>query len=148
MLNRLFIKRNKDTKKISPMHNFKYNTAQIYSIKAEKSIEVNAMKVAKVIDRSINYRPLEIKSKRLNKKTEESKSILYRDTIPQYNVIKKLVENNRENMTIDKIDYKKLDNKIKQLEEKRNYNIDLLELDLYSAYIDEFYILKSYMDRE
>lgn len=148
MLNRLFIKRNKDKKKISPMHNFKYNTAQIYSIKAEKSIEVNAIKVAKVIDRSINYRPLEIKSKRLNKKTEESKSILYRDTIPQYNVIKKLVENNRENMTIDKIDYKKLDNKIKQLEEKRNYNIDLLELDLYSAYIDEFYILKSYMDRE
>ena len=148
MLNRLFIKRNKEKKKISPMHNLKYNTAQIYSIKAEKSIEVNAMKVAKVIDRSINYRPLEIKSKRLNKKTEESKSILYRDTIPQYNVIKKLVENNRENMTIDKIDYKKLDNKIKQLEEKRNYNIDLLELDLYSAYIDEFYILKSYMDRE
>ncbi|GAA0711525.1 hypothetical protein GCM10008904_24000 [Paraclostridium ghonii] len=115
-------------------------------IKAEQNIEVKSERVAKVVGKSMNYRAIEIKSKRLNKTTEEDKSSMYKQTIPQYNIIKKLVDNNSSTMKIDKINYENLDRKIKELEEKRNYDIDLLALDLYSSYIDEFYILKSYMD--
>lgn len=126
----------------------RYNMAQIYSIRAEQNIEVKSDRVAKVVGKSMNYRPLEIKSKRVSKIKEEAKISMYKQNIPQYNIIKKLLENRNDTMKIEHIDYKKLDEKIKELEEKRKYNIDLLELDLYSSYVDEFYILKSYMDKE
>lgn len=151
MLNNLF-KKNKDNKnkkqKIRSVGFLSHNMVQMYTIRAEQNIEVKSERIARVVGKSMNYRPLEIKSKRLNKITEEEKSSMYKQTVPQYNIIKKLVDNKSNTMKIDKIDYKNLNRKIKELEEKRNYDIDLLELDLYSSYIDEFYILKSYMDRE
>ena len=147
MLNRLKkTKINTVKKRISKFSN--YNVPYIYQIRAEQNIEVKSEKVAKVVGKSINYRPLEIKSKRANKIEEESKISMYKQTVPQYNIIKKLVDNKNDNIKIETIDYKKLDRKIKELDEKRNYHIDLLELDLYCSCIDEFYILKSYMDKE
>lgn len=151
MLNNL-LKKNKDNKnkkqKIRLGGFPRHNMVQMYNIRAEQNIEVKSERIARVVGKSMNYRPLEIKSKRLNKITEEEKISMYKQTVPQYNIIKKLVDNKSNTMKIDKIDYKNLNRKIKELEEKRNYDIDLLELDLYSSYIDEFYILKSYMDRE
>lgn len=151
MLNNL-LKRNKDSQKKKQKIRVgglaRHNMVQIYSIRAEQNIEVKSEKIARTVGKSMNYRPLEIKSKRLNKTTEEDKSSMYKQTVPQYNIIKKLVGNKSDTMKVDRIDYKNLDSKIKELEEKRKYNIDLLELDLYSSYVDDFYILKSYMDRE
>jgi len=147
MLNKWFRKNNKKINKILPKTP-RYNIAQIYSIRAEQNMEVSSSQVAKTVEKSMNYRPLEIRAKRLGKLTEESKCDMYKQSVPQYNIIKKLVNTNDKNIKIDNINYKKLESKIKDLEEKRDYKIDLLELDLYNSYIDEFYILKSYMDKE
>ncbi|MFR6017317.1 MAG: hypothetical protein ACLUG9_07230 [Paraclostridium sordellii] len=146
------LKRNKESQKKKQKIRVgglpRHNIVHMYSIRDEQNIEVKSEKIARTVGKSMNYRPLEIKSKRLNKTTEEDKSSMYKQTVPQYNIIKKLVGNKSDTMKVDRIDYKNLDSKIKELEEKRKYNIDLLELDLYSSYVDDFYILKSYMDRE
>lgn len=148
MINKLFRKNNK--KKYSQNNTFRFKNQIIYiqSIRAEQNIEVKASDVAKLVDKNMNYRVLNMKSKRAGKSSEEAKCDMYKQTIPQYKIIKKLIQTNSKTLNVDNINYKNLDNKIKELESKRNYKIDLLELDLYSSYIDEFYILKSYMDKE
>ena len=96
----------------------------------------------------MNYRPLDIRAKRIGKFTEEDKIDIYKNVVPQFEIIKELIYSNENQLCVDKISYDKLDKKIEDLEKKRNIKMNLLEMDLYSSYVDEFYIIKSYMNKE
>lgn len=152
MLNKLRVVLNpkKKNQKVKFQHNknYKPKTEIVYKYGIENNIQISAKEVSKLVGKSMNYRPLDIRSKRMGKSSEEEKATIYKQVVPQYEIIKYLIDNKKENISINKINYSKLDNKIQELEEKRNHKINLLELDLYSSCIDEFYILKAYMDKE
>jgi hypothetical protein len=116
-------------------------------IDTQQCVQVKKDEVISVVGKSINYRPLGIKAKKLKKYKEEEKCDLYKDYIPQFNAVKSLVYSKDTDMTLDKLNYKKLDLKIKKLEEERNCEMELLELNLYSSFVDGFYILKAHMNK-
>lgn len=126
----------------------KPKTELVYKINIENKIQVSANDVAKIVGKSMNYRPLDIRAKRMGKLTEEDKIDIYKNVVPQYEIIKELIYSKQNQLSVDKINYDKLDKKIEDLEEKRNVKMNLLEMDLYSSYVDEFYIIKSYMNKE
>lgn len=126
----------------------KPKTELVYKIGIENKIQVSTDYIAKVIGKSMNYRPLDIRAKRIGKFTEEDKIDIYKNVVPQFEIIKELIYSNENQLCVDKISYDKLDKKIEDLEKKRNIKMNLLEMDLYSSYVDEFYIIKSYMNKE
>ena len=126
----------------------KPKTELVYKFNIENKIQVSANDVAKTVGKSMNYRPLDIRAKRMEKLTEEDKIDIYKNVVPQYEIIKKLIYSKQDELSIDKINYDKLNKKIKDLEEKRNIKMNLLEMDLYSSYVDEFYIIKSCINKE
>lgn len=126
----------------------KPKTELVYKIGIENKIQVSTDYIAKVVGKSMNYRPLDIRAKRIGKFTEEDKIDIYKNVVPQFEIIKELIYSNENQLCVDKISYDKLDKKIEDLEKKRNIKMNLLEMDLYSSYVDEFYIIKSYMNKE
>ena len=126
----------------------KPKTELVYKFNIENKIQVSANDVAKTVGKSMNYRPLDIRAKRMGKLTEEDKIDIYKNVVPQYEIIKKLIYSKQDELSIDKINYDKLNKKIKDFEEKRNIKMNLLEMDLYSSYVDEFYIIKSCINKE
>ena len=126
----------------------KPKTELVYKIGIENKIQVSTDYIAKVIGKSMNYRPLDIRAKRIGKFTEEDKIDIYKNVVPQFEIIKELIYSNENLLCVDKIRYDKLDKKIEDLEKKRNIKMNLLEMDLYSSYVVEFYIIKSYMNKE
>ena len=126
----------------------KHKKELVYKIGIENKIQVSTDYIAKVIGKSMNYRPLDIRAKRIGKFTEEDKIDIYKNVVPQFEIIKELIYSNENQLCVDKISYDKLDKKIEDLEKKRNIKMNLLEMDLYSSYVDEFYIIKSYMNKE
>ena len=126
----------------------KPKTELVYKIGIENKIQVSTDYIAKVIGKSMNYRPLDIRAKRIGKFTEEDKIDIYKNVVPQFEIIKELIYSNENQLCVDKISYDKLDKKIEDLEKKRNIKMNLLEMDLYSSYVVEFYIIKSYMNKE
>ena len=126
----------------------KPKTELVYKINMENKIQVSTNEVEKTVGKSMNYRPLDIRAKRIGKFTEEDKIDIYKNVVPQFEIIKELIYSNENQLCVDKISYDKLDKKIEDLEKKRNIKMNLLEMDLYSSYVDEFYIIKSYMNKE
>lgn len=71
---------------------------------------------------------------------------IYKDCVIQYGKIKSLVEDESELIHLDtSINYSRLEARKRELESSRGFKYDLLELDLYWACIDQFYILKTYI---
>lgn len=140
--NKRIVRKNKNYTTIKP------KTELVYKIGIENKIQVSTDYIAKVIGKSMNYRPLDIRAKRIGKFTEEDKIDIYKNVVPQFEIIKELIYSNENQLCVDKISYDKLDKKIEDLEKKRNIKMNLLEMDLYSSYVDEFYIIKSYMNKE
>ena len=152
MLKRLnILKKIYDKKVVRQNNNYtiiKPKTELVYKIGIENKIQVSTDYIAKVIGKSMNYRPLDIRAKRIGKFTEEDKIDIYKNVVPQFEIIKELIYSNENQLCVDKISYDKLDKKIEDLEKKRNIKMNLLEMDLYSSYVDEFYIIKSYINKE
>ena len=100
----------------------KPKTELVYKIGIENKIQVSTDYIAKVIGKSMNYRPLDIRAKRIGKFTEEDKIDIYKNVVPQFEIIKELIYSNENQLCVDKISYDKLDKKIEDLEKKRNIN--------------------------
>lgn len=146
ILKRIYNKKNE--RKNKKYTTIKSNTELVYKIGIENKIQVSTDYIAKVVGKSMNYRPLDIRAKRIGKFTEEDKIDIYKNVVPQFEIIKALIYSKENQLCVDKISYDKLDKKIEDLEKKRNIKMNLLEMDLYSSYVDEFYIIKSYMNKE
>lgn len=86
--NKRIVRKNKNYTTIKP------KTELVYKIGIENKIQVSTDYIAKVVGKSMNYRPLDIRAKRIGKFTEEDKIDIYKNVVPQFEIIKELIYSN------------------------------------------------------
>lgn len=102
----------------------KYAIVRSIDNEENQVMKVNKSEVMKTVNKSMNYLPLNIKIRKLKLKKEEETNI-YKDVVTQFSTIKKLIENDAKYLELNKIDFKKLENKVNEIEQKRGYKYEL-----------------------